>query len=264
MKVQIVERHKNHESQPHFHEQGQFVYIEEGVVNLRSDKGAWLVPKEHLGWIPKGLVHSALALCDFKGWTILTDVRFNRILPDKICTLKATPLLLALLERMVHQHHESEPFRRKLIDLLLEEVKNIETEKLSIPLPLSPNLLIVARTALDDLSCVRNLEEWAELADTSKRTFTRHFLLETGMTFDEWRKNALCMKAVELLAQGRQVSDVAFDLGYESVSAFIAMFKKHFGNTPLRFFQKSHRDRHIKKINSDPLFYEEGHIKLSP
>lgn len=251
MKVHIVYRHKNQESEPHVHEQGQFVYIEEGVLSLRSDKGAWIVPKEHLGWIPKGKKHSALAMCDVKGWTILTDSRFNKILPLEICTIKATPLLMALLDRIVHHENDSPQFHKKIMDLLLEEVKNIETEKLSIPLPLSPNLLLVARAVLDDLGCVKKLEEWAQLAGTSKRTFTRHFLMETGMTFDEWRKNAISMRAVELLAQGQQVSEVAFDLGYESVSAFIAMFKKHFGHTPMRFFQKKSRERSPRRNPPD-------------
>lgn len=236
MRVSTFERSKKHESPPHFHENGQFVFVETGVLHLRSTQGAWIVPKEHLGWIPKGEVHSAQTLCDAKGWTILTSQRFEDILPKKICTLKTSPLLTALLDRIVHTK-DSESFRIKAVDLIHEELKYIETENLQIPLPLSTNLAVVAQKVLDDLSQIKRIEEWAALAGTSKRTFTRHFLLETGMTFDEWRKNAISLKAVELLSQGRQVSDIAFDLGYESVSAFIAMFKKHFGKTPTSFFR---------------------------
>lgn len=236
MIISTFERSKKHESPPHSHENGQFVFVESGVLHLRSTHGAWIVPKEHLGWIPKDEVHNAQALSDVKGWTILTNQKFEDILPKKICTIKTTPLLTALLDRIVHTN-DNEEFKAKAFDLIFEELKNIETEKLQIPLPLSPNLASIAQDVLDDLGQIKRIEEWAALAGTSKRTFTRHFLLETGMTFDEWRKNAIGLKAVELLSQGRQVSDIAFDLGYESVSAFIAMFKKHFGKTPTHFFR---------------------------
>ena len=43
------------------------------------------------------------------------------------------------------------------------------------------------------------------------------------------------LAAVEWLASGRPVTQVALDLGYESPSAFIAMFKRHMGDTPGQF-----------------------------
>ena len=39
-----------------------------------------------------------------------------------------------------------------------------------------------------------------------------------------------------LLAGGEAVTNVAMDVGYESPSAFIAMFKKVLGTTPGRYF----------------------------
>ena len=42
--------------------------------------------------------------------------------------------------------------------------------------------------------------------------------------------------ALELVASGEKVIDVALALGYESPSAFASMFRKHFGQTPSAFF----------------------------
>lgn len=47
---------------------------------------------------------------------------------------------------------------------------------------------------------------------------------------------ALHIHAVRLLASGRAVTEVAFDVGYDSVSAFIAAFKRCFGTTPARYY----------------------------
>ena len=40
---------------------------------------------------------------------------------------------------------------------------------------------------------------------------------------------------VELLAAGKPVTAIALDLGYDNVSAFIALFRRMFGTTPGRY-----------------------------
>ncbi|UPJ39994.1 helix-turn-helix domain-containing protein [Bradyrhizobium sp. 40] len=40
------------------------------------------------------------------------------------------------------------------------------------------------------------------------------------------------MRALERLAEGNAVTTVALDLGYSSVSGFIALFRRAFGVTP--------------------------------
>jgi AraC-like DNA-binding protein len=46
------------------------------------------------------------------------------------------------------------------------------------------------------------------------------------------------MRAQELLAAGTPVTTVALDLGYETVSAFIAMFRRAYGVTPTRYVEE--------------------------
>lgn len=43
------------------------------------------------------------------------------------------------------------------------------------------------------------------------------------------------MRAIELLATGTPVTTIALSLGYDNVSAFIAMFRRVHGVTPARF-----------------------------
>ena len=44
------------------------------------------------------------------------------------------------------------------------------------------------------------------------------------------------LAALERLATGVSVTNVALDLGYDSPSAFIAMFRRALGSTPKRYF----------------------------
>ena len=45
------------------------------------------------------------------------------------------------------------------------------------------------------------------------------------------------IRALELLAEGQKVTAVAADVGYESPSAFIAMFRRELGGTPRTYFR---------------------------
>ena len=56
------------------------------------------------------------------------------------------------------------------------------------------------------------------------------------MTFRQWRQQVKLLEALGRLANGEQVATVAFDLGYDSQSAFIAMFRKALGTTPGKYF----------------------------
>ncbi|MEC7536809.1 MAG: helix-turn-helix domain-containing protein, partial [Pseudomonadota bacterium] len=54
-----------------------------------------------------------------------------------------------------------------------------------------------------------------------------------------WRQQLRLQKALELLAEGRPVTSVAIDLGYESPSAFIAMFRRTLGAPPTQYLPQS-------------------------
>ncbi|WP_292959489.1 helix-turn-helix domain-containing protein [Novosphingobium sp. UBA1939] len=70
----------------------------------------------------------------------------------------------------------------------------------------------------------------------TERTLQRRFLDETGLTFGQWHQQARLLFALERLARGDRIIDVAMDSGYTSQSAFTAMFRRHFGAPPSRFY----------------------------
>ncbi|HBR9945707.1 TPA: helix-turn-helix transcriptional regulator [Klebsiella pneumoniae] len=102
-------------------------------------------------------------------------------------------------------------------------------------MPQDSRLLRIAQalSANPDDGC--RLEEWAAWAGMSSRTLTRRFRAETGFSFNEWRQRIRLLRALELLAAGKPVTAIALDLGYDNVSAFIALFRRMFGTTPGRY-----------------------------
>ncbi|NVJ62500.1 MAG: AraC family transcriptional regulator, partial [Gammaproteobacteria bacterium] len=59
---------------------------------------------------------------------------------------------------------------------------------------------------------------------------------ELNMSFNEWRQQILLIHALEMMARGESIGDVAYTLGYSTPSNFIAMFRRVYGESPTRYF----------------------------
>jgi AraC-like DNA-binding protein len=119
--------------------------------------------------------------------------------------------------------------------IICQEIRKRRQTRVGIALPSDPRLLRITTAIADDLADNRGLEKWATWTGMSTRTLVRRFMQETGLSFTEWRQQARVMRAREWLACGRPVTTVALDLGYETVSAFIAMFRRVVGMTPTAY-----------------------------
>ena len=121
--------------------------------------------------------------------------------------------------------------------MLRDEIAQPEQQPLRLPLPRDGRLARVAHALLDDVAADRGLDDWAHFAGMSRRTFMRAFSAEVGMSFGRWRQQARLFAALEMLAQNKSVTEVAIAVGYDSVSAFIEMFRKMLGTTPQIYFR---------------------------
>jgi len=107
---------------------------------------------------------------------------------------------------------------------------------LHLPMPSDARLIPVTDALSTHPADPRSLEDWAMEVGASTRTLTRLFTAETGMTFREWRQQVRLLEALTRLGEGHPVTNVAMDLGYDSQSAFISMFKRALGKTPGKYF----------------------------
>jgi transcriptional regulator GlxA family with amidase domain len=129
------------------------------------------------------------------------------------------------------------PAQKRLVTVLRDEIGQPEQQPLRLPLPRDERLARVAHTLLEDVADDRRLDDWAHFVGMARRTFMRAFSAEVGMSFGRWRQHARLFAALEMLAQGKSVTEVAIAVGYDSVSAFIEMFRKMLGTTPQIYFR---------------------------
>ncbi|ANJ27123.1 helix-turn-helix domain-containing protein [Agromyces aureus] len=84
----------------------------------------------------------------------------------------------------------------------------------------------------------------------NEKTIARAFIAGTGIPFRQWRVQARMHAAAGLLAAGDSVQEVAAQVGYRSVSSFIAAFKERYDVTPARYAAHEVAARGLR--SSDP------------
>lgn len=80
-----------------------------------------------------------------------------------------------------------------------------------------------------------SIEAWAAASGLSSRSLARRWQAETGTTLSQWRQRLRVLLSLPRLLAGEPVLSVALSMGYDTPSAFIAVFKREMGVTPARY-----------------------------
>ncbi|KQU78354.1 MULTISPECIES: helix-turn-helix domain-containing protein [unclassified Rhizobacter] len=222
---------------PHAHARGQLFGAKRGLLTVGTEGGQWVVPAIHAVWVPPHHRHALRSHGAFIGWSVYLAESFCTDLPDMPCTMRTSGLLREAVHRAAGW--DGGPLdapKTRIAEVIRDELRELPHESFGLPLPVDARLLRIARAIGDDPADTRSLDDWAAWAGIAPRTLTRRFVAETGFHFSAWRQRARLMKALELLAAGTPVTNVALDLGYDNLSAFIAMFRRNVGVTPGRYF----------------------------
>lgn len=225
----------NEETPWHSHVEGQVFVIWRGVMELATESGRWVMPPGRMGWIPPLSHHSAVAHGEVRGLLFYMDQAWAPRLSETPGVFPISPLAEALFQRMA-EIGEGERYEHLLV-VLLDELAAAVVEPLHIPMPQDERLVRIARALTANPGDPRLLDDWAKVAGMSRRSMMRHMRTQTGLSFGVWRQCIRLMAALPLLAAGHSVTSVALDLGFESVSTFIANFRARFGVTPSRYFR---------------------------
>lgn len=221
----------------HQHARGQLLGAQRGLLSVQAAHQHWVVPATHAVWIAPDCSHALRSHGPFDGWSVYVEPQACAGLPRQTCVIATSALLLEAVRRAATWSQALlEPPQSRIAQVILDEIAGLPQEPFGLPLPRDPRLLRIAQALADSPDDNRLLEHWAQWAGVSPRTLARRFVAETGFTFSQWRQRARLLRALELLAAHAPVTRVALDLGYENVSAFIAMFRRTFGTTPGRYF----------------------------
>ncbi|MEL7129537.1 MAG: helix-turn-helix transcriptional regulator [Pseudomonadota bacterium] len=223
----------------HSHDRAQLLFASRGIMATDVPGASFFIPPGRALWIPSNVPHKVACRSAVSLRTLyFTPESVPQSLECKI--LEISDFLRALiLEAVTFSADSRNASREKRISqLIIDEIADMPTAPFKIPLPSDKRLLSICDEIKKTPSSKNTLEEWAVFAGMSKRTLTRSFRMETGMGLSAWCQQARLLEGLSLLESGRAVTDVAYDVGYNSPSAFSAIFRKTFGVSPKTYRSK--------------------------
>lgn len=232
------DRPETFEVPPHEHFRAQLVYAAEGVMRVRTESATWIVPPQQAVWVPPGITHSVINESSVAFRTLYLHPDITGQLPSECVVVNIPPLLRELILSVTSASTRlSDLLLTKLMDLIPELLVILKPEPLQLPLPTDRRLQTICNALMDNPGDERSLKDWTQSVGASERTLERHFRQELGMSYRKWRQHLRLLSAVTLLSEGMSVTNVAYELGYASSSAFIAMFRDKIGHPPRRYLQ---------------------------
>lgn len=221
----------------HSHPRGQLIYACRGMMRVICGRDVWAVPSSQAVWVPPDQEHEVYFPSETDLRNLFIDPSAVAGLPNRCTVLKVTPLLRELIVKAVSIGNAYPPqgAQWRLMQVLLDELRAAEATPLHLPMARDERVLRIISALVQAPGDTRSLDAWGRVAGASGRTLARLFVSETGLTFGTWRRRLVLHEALERLARGNPVTTVAFDLGYQSLSAFIEMFRKELGVSPRRY-----------------------------
>ncbi|MBB2920507.1 AraC family transcriptional regulator [Cupriavidus alkaliphilus] len=228
-----------HVTQPHQHPHAQLIHAVHGVMVVATADGQWIVPPTRGMWMPGGTTHWIRMVGRVQMRTAYIRPDAAPDLPQRCTVLGISALLRELILAAVEIALPYAPDTRdaRLMRLLLDEVMLVPSLPLHLPRPADASLRQICDAIAGAPDTALTLADWGARLGLDPKTIQRRFARETGMTFGQWRQQARLLAALEKLAAGSKVVDVALDLGYDSPSAFATMFRRQFGVPPSAFFR---------------------------
>ena len=219
---------------PHSHERDQLIYAVSGLMRVRTERDAWIVPPDRAVYLPARMTHSISMRGEVEMRTLYVARHAAPNLPSGATVIAVSRLLRELVLALVDEPLLYDQAGRggAIVSLIVSEIARAQRLPLVIPMPRDPRLRRVCAGLIADPSDLRTLDGWSEIAGASARTLARLFESELELTFTAWRQRVRFHNALEAIARNEPIERIARLNGYRSPSAFAAAFRSVMGHAP--------------------------------
>jgi len=217
----------------------QLIYSSHGVVSVHRTAGTWVVPPQRAVWLPAGMRHRVELHQGVSLRTLHLHSSITAADSLKCGVVTVTPLLRELILHGVSRCplFPDKPQDVRLVGVLVDQIEVAATAALELPSLSDERAARVAEILRRNPGDRRSLRELSAEIGASSRTIERVFQSQARMPFAQWRRQCRLLHAMQYLAAGEPVANVAIRVGYENTSSFITMFRAAFGTTPGAFFK---------------------------
>jgi len=204
----------------HSHREALLVVSLRGTATLGIGDRDWHLPPRTLLWLAGSTPHRLHTSSDHHSLILSFPPELVRRASG---WLEASGFVHDLIDRVARA---DDPERRdRLTAVLFDELAE----------PLSLDARLTRVTELVTRNPMPSVAEIARQVGMSERSFRRWFRDDIGTSFTEWHQRHVVERAIRQLERGESVKRVAAELGYNSTSAFSAMFKRVTNASPQRY-----------------------------
>lgn len=231
----------------HSHPTHELLWNGHGASSVTVGTRTWTITPQLGLWVPAGVLHSGFAPAGTWYRTTHFSVRTAPQLSAAPVAVAVTPLLRLLLQRVGDP--ELSEHSRSLTEAMVLDVVQPAPNEVLVHRPESALLAPIVMAVTSDPGDQRSLADWADELGVSTRTIARAFQDQTDLSFTRWVGTVRAQHAVALLAAGVELELVAEHVGYRSVSAFGAAFRRTTGLTPGRFKPPAAQLRDVAELS---------------
>ena len=217
------------------------LYSAKGAMRLEAEDRHWMLPPSRAAWIP---AHTPITI-ELTQPMVTCSVLFRTDFIDPPVSQCQVLTLSPLAREMILHSRRWGPELDGLTahaEVFFKALAGTCAELANIPSDvwIPKGRTDAMRRALEftdkNLANDCTLKDVAAAAHLSERSLARRFADETGMTWRQTQRRMRMIRAIELLcAAEAPVVNVAFDVGYDSLSAFNRAFRDFTGHTPSGF-----------------------------
>ncbi len=228
------------------------LYASTGAFSLTVGNARWLLPPQRAAWLPAQTPMRLVATGTGMTSSVLFTQEALSALPFNCRVFTITPLAREMLLHAMQWDRTRDPnpalstnqraatFFCSLADVCLELAT--APDEFWLPQAQSSELDAALDYTLTHLDSTLTVGDVAAAVSVSERTLARRFADETGMTWSQYVRRARLIRAMELLAASEsKVIEIAYAVGFTSLSAFNHAFRDFAGETP-----SSYRNRFVK------------------
>lgn len=219
---------------PHHHPRAQLIHAVTGVMTVRSAGGSWVVPTGRAVWMPALAEHAIRIAGDVAMRSVFIDPHTRAALPIECEVIEVSAFLREAIvaATRIPLDYVLDSRDHRVMELILDEIEAAPRLHLHVPIPHDPRLAALCERMIAAPSTPVSLEGLAAEIHVSGRTLARMFHREVGMSFGDWLRRMRLLLSLPRLAAGASVLEVALEHGYDSPSAFTAMFRRSLGVAP--------------------------------
>ncbi|CAN5828877.1 helix-turn-helix transcriptional regulator [soil metagenome] len=219
------------------------LYASTGAFHLEVGNARWLLPPQRAAWVAVG---TPLRLTG-AGTGATSSVLFvEQALPQFafICRVFAVSalareMLLYAMRWGADREPTPDSAANQSADYFFQSLATVcielaaQPDELWLPQAQSTELRTALDYTLNNLGDALTVSDVARAVSVSERTLARRFTEETSMTWTHYVRRARMIRAMELLgAVEPKIIDIAYAVGFTSISAFNHAFREFTGETP--------------------------------